>query len=230
MRHIAIASVVAGTIFVLAGGGTAGAAPYALGTDVNVSTPLSSTLTSCPFGASADFAAAYDSTEVEPQVAVNPTDPDEMVGVTQQDRWPDGGARGLSSWMTSDGGTNWAKLADVPWSGCQGGPTRFGRVTDPWVSYDAAGNLYFIGQPIDSGALGISAISVTTWNGTEWKRPADPHRGRGPPHRERQGLDHRRSHARRVRVRDVDPHRASVGRSATARTPTGPVRQARRSR
>ena len=43
-----------------------------------------------------------------------------------------------------------------------GGPARFGRVTDPWVSYDRAGNLYFIGQPIDSAALGISAISVTS--------------------------------------------------------------------
>lgn len=171
MRHIAIASAVAGTIFVLAGGGTAGAAPYSLGADVNVSTPFSSALTACPFGASADFAASTDHTEVEPQAAVNPANPDEIVGVTQQDRWPDGGARGLSSWMTSDGGTNWAKLADVPWSACQGGPARFGRVTDPWVSYDAAGNLYFIGQPIDSAELGISAISVTTRDGSGWKEP-----------------------------------------------------------
>ena len=48
---------------------------------------------------------------------------------------------------------------------------RFGRVTDPWVSYDKAGNLYFIGQPIDSAALGISAISVTSWNGTSLAAP-----------------------------------------------------------
>jgi len=59
----------------------------------------------------------------------------------------------------------------VPWAACQGGPTRFGRVTDPWASYDRAGNLYFIGQPIDSADLGISAISVTTWNGTSWRTP-----------------------------------------------------------
>jgi hypothetical protein len=130
-----------------------------------------STLTACPFGASADFAAAYDSTEVEPQVAVNPTNPAEMVGVSQQDRWADGGARGLSSWRSANGGASWAKVADAPWSACQGGPTRFGRVTDPWVSYDRAGNLYFIGQPIDSAALGISAISVTSWNGSSWRTP-----------------------------------------------------------
>ncbi|WP_112264125.1 sialidase family protein [Lentzea terrae] len=150
---------------------TASAAPFAAGPDILVSGP--SALTACPFGASADFAAAYDNTEVEPQVAVNPVNPDEMIGATQQDRWPDGGARGLSSWITHDGGDSWAKLPDVPWSACQGGPTRFGRVTDPWVSYDKAGNAYFIGQPIDSAALGLSAISVTSLDRTTgtWRPP-----------------------------------------------------------
>jgi len=132
-----------------------------------------STLTACTAGASPDFASAYDNTEVEPQVAVNPTDPDEMVGVSQQDRWPDGGARGLTSWMSTNGGTNWAKLPDVPWGACQGGPTRFARVTDPWVTYDKGGNLYFLGQQVDSAALGISAVSVSTFDRTAgtWRSP-----------------------------------------------------------
>src|SRR5215207_11744195 len=75
--------------------------------------------------------------------------------------------------MSTNGATSWAKLPDVPWSACQGGPARFGRVTDPWVSYDQAGNMYFIGQPIDSAALGISAISVTSWNSatSSWRAP-----------------------------------------------------------
>lgn len=140
----------------------ASAAPTSAGPDVVVSG--ASSLTGCPHGASADFATAYDNAEVEPQVAVNPTNPDEMIGVAQQDRWPDGGARGLSSWLSADGGATWTKLADVPWSACQGGSERFGRVTDPWVSYDAAGTAYFIGQPIDSAELGVSAMSVTTLN------------------------------------------------------------------
>jgi hypothetical protein len=167
LRPTAIVSALAALTLVLAG--TAAADPYVLGADIKVSGP--SALTGCPFGASADFAAAFDNAEVEPQVAVNPTKPAEITGVSQQDRWPDGGARGLTSWMSSTGGTSWAKLPDVPWSACQGGPERFGRVTDPWVSYDMAGNLYFIGQPIDSAELGISAISVTTWNGTNWRAP-----------------------------------------------------------
>jgi hypothetical protein len=87
---------------------------------VNVSVP--STLTACPFGASDDFAAAYDSTEVEPQVAVDPTDPDEITGVTQQDRWPDGGARGLTSWMSLDGAASWPSCPTSP-----GARARAGR-------------------------------------------------------------------------------------------------------
>ena len=148
---------------------TAAAGTYELGADRLISGP--SALTTCSDGASPDFASAYDHAEVEPQVAVDPTDPREITGVAQQDRWPDGGARGLTSWMSGDGGSSWAKLPDVGWSACQGGPGRFGRVTDPWVSYDAGGNLYFIGQPIDSAALGVSAISVTTWDGQSWRDP-----------------------------------------------------------
>ena len=163
-RALLAASAVVVLVAAAVATGTAAASPYFFGPDVKVSG--GSTLNGCPFGASPDFASAYNNTEVEPQVAVNPLNPAEITGVSQQDRWPDGGARGLTSWMSSNGATSWSKLADVPWSACQGGPARFGRVTDPWVSYDRAGNLYFIGQPIDSAALGISAISVTSWNGT----------------------------------------------------------------
>jgi hypothetical protein len=170
LRPVTIPSTaLAGLVLTLAIAGTAAAGPFVLGPDQQVSGP--STLTACPFGASADFASAYDHAEVEPQVGVNPTNPSEMIGVAQQDRWPDGGARGLTSWISSNGASSWAKLPDVPWSACQGGPERFGRVTDPWVSYDRAGNAYFIGQPIDSAELGISAISVTSREGAGWKPP-----------------------------------------------------------
>lgn len=169
MRTAIIARIVAGLILAFLLPGTAAALTYVLGPDIVVSGP--STLTTCTAGGSPDFAQPYPNTEVEPQVAVNPTNPNEMVGASQQDRWPDGGARGLTSWRSLDGGASWTKLPDVPWSACQGGPTRFSRVTDPWVSYDKAGNLYFIGQPIDSAELGISAVAVTTWDGTTWRTP-----------------------------------------------------------
>ena len=165
-RLIAVA-----VVSVLCAGATALAADYDPTAPLNVSVGLS--LVGCTAGASADFASAYDGAEVEPQVAVNPLNPLEMIGAAQQDRWPDGGARGLTSWISHDGGASWSQLPDVPWSACQGGPERFGRVTDPWVSYDAAGNAYFIGQPIDSAELGLSAVAIASFDrqAGAWRAP-----------------------------------------------------------
>ena len=152
------------------------AAPAAAA-DYDVTAPLDvsagHSLAGCPFGASDDFATAYDGAEVEPQVAVNPLAPNEILGAAQQDRWPDGGARGLTSWFSENGALSWTRLPDVPWSACQGGPVRFERVTDPWVSYDGGGNAYFIGQPIDSADLGISGVSITSFDRASeaWRPP-----------------------------------------------------------
>ena len=44
--------------------------------------------------------------EVEPWVEVNPTNPDNVVAVWQ-DRWSNGGARGLLTAFTDDGGATW---------------------------------------------------------------------------------------------------------------------------
>jgi hypothetical protein len=44
-----------------------------------------SRLTGCTAGASHDFANAYNNTEVEPQVAVDPTNPARTTGASQQD-------------------------------------------------------------------------------------------------------------------------------------------------
>jgi hypothetical protein len=42
--------------------------------------------------------------EVEPWVEVNPTDPNNIIAVWQQDRWSNGGARGLLTAVSHDGG------------------------------------------------------------------------------------------------------------------------------
>src|SRR4029450_711827 len=42
--------------------------------------------------------------EVEPWVEVNPTDPDNIIAVWQQDRWSNGGARGPAAGGAPDGG------------------------------------------------------------------------------------------------------------------------------
>ena len=57
----------------------------------------------------------YVNTEVEPQVAVDPTNPNIIVGAFQQDRWNDGGAKGLAAARSTNGGAsqtrNWAAFS-----------------------------------------------------------------------------------------------------------------------
>ena len=44
--------------------------------------------------------------EVEPWIAVNPANPTNLIGVWQQDRWTDGGSKGLGTAYSMDGGTS----------------------------------------------------------------------------------------------------------------------------
>ncbi|HEX7838937.1 MAG TPA: hypothetical protein VF469_15775 [Kofleriaceae bacterium] len=63
-----------------------------------------------PFGAGCGGAqpgVAFTSVEVEPSVAVDPTDPAHLVGAWQQDRWSNGGANGLGTAASFDGGATW---------------------------------------------------------------------------------------------------------------------------
>src|SRR6266566_3818144 len=62
----------------------------------------------------------YVNTELEPWVAVNPTDSSDIVGVYQQDRYTFGGARGLSAAISHDGGQTWG-VSYPPFSICAGG-------------------------------------------------------------------------------------------------------------
>lgn len=50
---------------------------------------------------------SYLNSEVEPQIAVDPTDPSHLVGAWQQDRWSNGGAHGLVAGYSTDGGASW---------------------------------------------------------------------------------------------------------------------------
>src|SRR5437763_12018748 len=50
----------------------------------------------------------YVNTELEPWVAVNPTDSSNIIGVYQQDRYTFGGARGLGAAVSHDGGATWS--------------------------------------------------------------------------------------------------------------------------
>src|SRR5690242_3460314 len=49
----------------------------------------------------------FPDSEVEPYVHVNPADTSNMIAVWQQDRWSDGGSRGLLSAVSDDEGGTW---------------------------------------------------------------------------------------------------------------------------
>ena len=160
------------TFAILAAGGAATvvAAPYALGPQVLVSGP--SPFAACTIGSAGSGSVVYTDTEVEPQVAVNPTNPANVLGAFQQDRWSDGGARGLVAARSFDGGTSWARNF-APFSACSGGAPEYLRATDPWVSFDKGGRAYQISLSIDSAELGVSAVlaSTSATGGAAWDAP-----------------------------------------------------------
>src|SRR5919198_5028511 len=51
----------------------------------------------------------FANTEVEPWVDVNPMHPDNIVATWQQDRWSDGGSRGLVAGVSTNGGEKWGE-------------------------------------------------------------------------------------------------------------------------
>ena len=59
-----------------------------------------------PDGSGVNFPGA----EVEPWLEVNPTNGANVVGVYQQDRYSNGGSKGMTAAVSFDGGVNWAPM------------------------------------------------------------------------------------------------------------------------
>src|SRR5439155_22321825 len=113
-----------------------------------------------PFAAGCDGVPAvgtlYVNTEVEPMISVNPRNPNNLVGVWQQDRWSNGGARGLVSGASLDGGRTWVQ-GMAAFSRCTGGSAANGgdyaRASDPWVSFAPDGNAYQVSLSFNGAVL-----------------------------------------------------------------------------
>jgi hypothetical protein len=112
----------------------------------------------------------YLSSEVEPQVAVDPTNPARLVGVWQQDRWSDGGAHGLVAGYSTNGGTTWA-ISPQPFSVCyhasgySGDYLDFQRASDPWAS---------IGPGTPSSPTSGSTVYSVSLSFDQTPYPGDP--------------------------------------------------------
>lgn len=115
----------------------------------------------------------YRNGEVEPWIAVNPTNPRNLIGVWQQDRWSNGGAQGLLTAVSNDSGRTWTTVTSPPFSRCAGGNERNGgdyeRASDPWVTFSPNGDAYQISLSInDSNPTNAILVSKSRDGGSTW--------------------------------------------------------------
>jgi hypothetical protein len=129
----------------------------------------------------------YENGEVEPWVAVDQTDPLNVSGAWQQDRWSDGGSHGLVASSSTDGGASWGGDTFADFSRCPlfahyGDPNHdapgneFDRGSDPWVSWGSGHRLHQIALTVSqpSFGLGLNAgilVSHSDNFGATWTHP-----------------------------------------------------------
>jgi BNR/Asp-box repeat len=189
MRHRTVRRFLTGAcVVVLAstlGAGAGSAAIFA-------ADPLVQVSGTSPFlGCTADNVAGQSGTvflnsEVEPWIDVNPTDADRdgilgdnMVGIWQADRWSNGGARGLVTGVTFDGGATWREVTIPKITLCSGG--IYDRSTDPWVTFGPNGVLYQLALSFNDVASPLEPrdfdhallASRSTNGGLTWSNPVE---------------------------------------------------------
>jgi hypothetical protein len=91
----------------------------------------------------------FPDSEVEPWIDVNPMNPSNIVGMWQQDRWSNGGARGHVVGVSTNGGASWTEVVLPKVTVCSGSgtpetPRNYERTTDPWISFGPDGTLHQI--------------------------------------------------------------------------------------
>ncbi len=143
------------------------AAPLNASPPVNAS--ASNPLAGCPpDGSGINFLGA----EVEPWIEVNPTNPLNVVGFYQQDRYSNGGAKGNVAGVSFNGGTTWTQVAVPNDTRCTGG--AFQRSSDPWISFGPDGTLHamsLVTDPNVGAAFGANGMTYnrSTDGGLTWE-------------------------------------------------------------
>jgi hypothetical protein len=126
----------------------------------------------------------FRNAEVEPWVDVNLTDPNNLVGNWQQDRWSNGGASGNLSAYSLDGGTSWtippissaSDTGQAKFSRCTGGNAAnggdFERATDPWVSFSPNGVAHQVALSINDSNFANAVLTSRSFDkGANWEDP-----------------------------------------------------------
>ncbi|MGE7384290.1 sialidase family protein [Streptomyces sp. NPDC004126] len=166
-------------------GTVTGAAPAAAADPDTDRTPLvkvshGDPYAKCTVGARSPDSVVYPGTEVEPYLSVDPRDPKRVVTVFQQDRWNDGGARGLAAAWTADGRT--FHRSTLPFSLCAPGGADYERASDPWVSTGPDGTVYAGGEGVDFVKSTRSALLAVTSRdgGRTWQNLTTTHADEQP--------------------------------------------------
>jgi hypothetical protein len=114
----------------------------------------------------------YPSAEEEPYVSANPRDPRNVVGIFQQDRWSNGGARGLSATYSRDG-KHFTQIP-LPYSHCAPGGLNYQRASDGWVSFGPDGTAYSSGLVFDATTPRNGVAASTSYDGGKtWKNTTE---------------------------------------------------------
>ena len=126
-----------------------------------------------PFGSAAcntqpQTGMLYLDSEVEPWLDVDPTSADDsdgpdFIGVYQQDRYSDGGARGLGTSVSTNGAASFSILPanQLPhFTQCVGNQL-YERASDPWVSFAPNGDAHQISLSFNNTANLDNAVLVS---------------------------------------------------------------------
>jgi hypothetical protein len=119
--------------------------------------------------------AGEPGTEAEPFLAADPEDPNRLLALYQEDRFPSvGGARALTFALSTDGGRHWREGLLPHLTTASGGTLE--RASDPWIAFGPGHAVYCSGLAFDDAdALGGIYVSASRDGGETWGDPVQVH-------------------------------------------------------
>jgi len=119
--------------------------------------------------------AGEPGTEAEPWLAMDPEDPNRLLALYQEDRFPSiGGARALTFALTTDGGRHWREGLLPNLTTASGG--SLDRASDPWAAFGTGHAVYCSGLAFDEAdSRGGIYVSISKDGGETWADPVQVH-------------------------------------------------------
>jgi hypothetical protein len=169
-RHAVYSSIALASIALLAAGPAFAANPVPKLVRVSGPSPVSQCQVPLVHG------VLYPQAEVEPNVSANPARPGNLIGVWQQDRFSNGGARALVAGYSNDAGKTWGETA-LPFSRCVPAGLSYDRASDPVVSVGPDGRAYAVSLSFTPNNVSPNfttadaiASATSTDGGRSWQR------------------------------------------------------------